>query len=286
MARIASLHIYPVKSCRGIDLDSSRIAATGLEGDRCWMVIDGRDRFVTQRTHPKLATITTAIDDGRLGLSAAGHPPFVIDARGAGSVRQVRIWKDHCGGIDAGEAAAQWLSRVLGDALRLVYIDERVPRLADPHYAGPDPHPVTFADGYPVLLISRASLAELNRRLPAPLPMNRFRPNVVIEDVPAHAEDTMGLVRSGEVVLRGVKHCTRCITTTTDQHDGSRDAGAEPLTTLRRYRYDRGLRGVAFGQNCIVVSGIGASISVGDEITLDAAASTTQSPRPTSRNLP
>jgi len=272
MARIASLHIYPIKSCRGVDLESARVTATGLEWDRRWMVIDGRNRFVTQRTHPRLATIMTSVGDGRLRLSAASHPPLAIDVRSEGAVRRVQIWRDHCSGIDAGDAAARWLSRVLGDALRLVRIDERVARLADPRYAGPDPQPVSFTDGYPVLVISRASLAELNRRLPAPLPMNRFRPNVVIDGVTAHAEDAMALFRSGAVVLRGVKLCTRCVTTTTDQQHGTRDAGAEPLATLKTYRYDRTLRGVTFGQNCIVAAGIGASISAGDEIMLDAGA--------------
>lgn len=269
MARIASLHIYPVKSCRGIDLTTARMTATGLEWDRRWMVIDGKDRFVTQRTHPRLATISTAVADSRLELSAGGHAPLVVDARADGSARRVQIWKDHCSGIDAGDEAAAWLSRVLGDRFRLVRIDERVPRLADSHYVGPEPQPVSFTDGYPVLLLSRESLAELNRRLPAPIPMNRFRPNIVIEGVAAHAEDAMALFRSGAVVLRGVKHCTRCSTTTTDQRDGSRDPDQEPLRTLKSYRHDRGLRGVTFGQNCIVTAGVGEALAVGAPLTVE-----------------
>ncbi|HLG53490.1 MAG TPA: MOSC N-terminal beta barrel domain-containing protein [Steroidobacteraceae bacterium] len=272
MASIASLHVYPVKSCRGIDLETARVTETGLEWDRRWMIVDASGRFVTQRTHPQLATIATAIADGALRLSAAGHPRLVVDAEAGGPLHRVQIWKDSCSGIDAGDAAAAWLSRVLGDTLRLVRMDPTVPRLADPHYAGPRPQPVSFTDGYPVLLISRASLAELNRRLPAPVPMNRFRPSVVIEGVAAHAEDSFADFRAGGVVLRGVKLCTRCITTTTDQDDGSRDGSNEPLATLRTYRYDRGLRGIIFGQNCIVAAGIGASISAGDEIALDVGA--------------
>lgn len=270
MARIASLHIYPVKSCRGIDLATAPVTALGLAWDRRWMVVDGGDRFVTQRTHPLLATIGTAIDDGQLTLSADGHPPLQVDACADCGARRVQIWRDSCGGLDAGDDAAAWLARVLGGAFRLVRIDERVQRLADSQYAGPAPQPISFTDGYPVLLIARESLAELNRRLPAPVPMNRFRPNIVIEGVAAHAEDGFGLFRSGAVVLRGVKHCTRCVTTTTGQRDGSRDPRREPLATLRRYRYDRRLRDVTFGQNCVITGGVGSSISVGDPLVLDA----------------
>jgi len=270
MARIASLHIYPVKSCRGIDLKTARVTPTGLEWDRRWMVIDGKDRFVTQRTHPRLATISTAVRSGQLELSTDGYPPLVVDAHADGAARRVHIWKDICGGIDAGEGAAAWLSRLLGDRLRLVRMSERVPRLANPRYAGPKPQPVTFTDGYPVLLLSRESLAELNRRLPAPVPMNRFRPNVVIEGITAHAEDGAVSFRSGTIVLRGVKHCARCITTTTDQHDGSRDEHGEPLVTLKRYRYDRALQGVTFGQNCIVTAGVGQALAVGAALSVEA----------------
>jgi uncharacterized protein YcbX len=269
MASIASLHIYPVKSCRGIDLASARLTPTGLEWDRRWMFVDGKDRFVTQREHPRLAIITTAIAKGKLELSAEGHSTIVVDTEARGSARPVRIWKDHCSGIDAGDVAAAWLGRVLGVRLRLVRIDDQVPRLANPAFAGPKPQPVTFTDGYPVLMISRESLAELNRRLPAPIPMARFRPNVVIEGVAAHAEDAMISFRFGGIVLRGVKHCTRCSVTTTDQLDGSLDPRQEPLRTLNTYRHDHKLRGLTFGQNCVVAEGVGEMLEVGAPLTLE-----------------
>ena len=270
MSRIASLHIYPVKSCRGIDLATARVTPTGLEWDRRWMLVDRKGTFVTQRTHPLLTTITTAIVDDRLELSAVGHPTILVDPRASGTARSVKVWSDHCSGIDAGEEVAAWLGRVLGDVFRLLQVDEQVTRLADPRYAGEDLHPVTFTDGFPVLLTSLESLADLNHRLPAPIPMNRFRPNVVIEGVDAYAEDAMAAFRSGQVLLRGVKHCTRCINTTTDQFNGARDESQEPLKTLRSYRYDKVLRGVAFGQNCVVAEGVGAMLSVGAPLTLDA----------------
>ena len=270
MARIASLHIYPVKSCRGIDVASALLTPTGLEWDRRWMVVDAKDRFVTQREHAKLATITTAIAGGRLELSAEGHSTLVVDAHAGGSRRSVRIWKDDCNGFDAGDEAAAWLFRVLGGNYRLVRIDERTPRLANPEYAGPRPQPVTFTDGYPVLMISRESLAELNGRLPKPIPMARFRPSIVIEGVAPYAEDAMTSFRFGNIVLRGVKHCTRCSITTTDQKNGSRDPRQEPLRTLKTYRHDRKLHGVAFGQNCVLAEGVGETIAVGAPLTLEA----------------
>lgn len=269
MPRVASLHIYPVKSCRGIDLDRARMTPTGLEWDRRWMIVDCNDRFVTQATNPRLATITTGIADGALRLSAEGHPAIDVDPRADGPVHRVQVWKDTCSGIDAGDEAAAWLSRVLGDRLRLLRIDERVPRLASAKTAGSGP-PLNFADACPVLLLSRESLAELNRRLPAPIPMNRFRPNVVIEGVTAHTEDEFASFRAGSIVLRGVKHCARCVVTTTDQRDGSRDPRQQPLRTLKSYRHDHRLRGVTFGQYCTVAEGVGEMIMVGAPLTLDA----------------
>ena len=269
MARIASLHIYPVKSCRGIDVREALITLTGLEWDRRWMIVDAKDRFITQRSHPLLATITVAVGNGRLTLSADGHAPLVVDAAHGGSARQVRIWDDTCNAIDAGDRPAVWLKRLLDDTLRLVRIDERSPRLANPKYIGTEPRPVTFTDGYQVLMISNESLAELNKRLPEPIPMTRFRPNVVIEGVAAHAEDEMAFFRMGPVVLRGVKHCTRCSVTTTDQQSGARDPHQQPLRALGKYRHDYQLKGVTFGQNCTLHAGIGERLAVGATLTIE-----------------
>lgn len=265
-ARIASLHVYPVKSCRGIDLQRAHVTATGLEWDRRWMVVDGDGRFVTQRENPRLAAISTAIGAG-LRLTASGLPALVVDPQRSGESRTVRIWKQVVNGVDAGDEVADWLLAALGAPLRLVRIDDPHLREADPAFAGPGSHPVTFADGYPVLMISRESLEDLNRRLPSPLPMNRFRPNVVIEGVPAYAEDAMSVFRFGRVALRGVKLCTRCVITTTDQDSCVRDASQEPLRTLKGYRYDKALKGVVFGQNCVVAGGAGETLAVGAELT-------------------
>lgn len=269
MARIASLHVYPVKSCRGIDVDSTLMTPTGPEWDRRWMIVTAADQFITQRSHPLLATISIAVGDGELRLSTEGEAPLVVDVDHGGESRPVTIWSDECLGIDAGDGAATWLSTLLDDTLRLVRIDPRRPRLASPTYVGPEPSPLTFTDGYPILMISSESLAELNRRLPEPLPMARFRPNVVIEGVTAHAEDATTRFRSDSVVLRGVKLCTRCPITTTDQLSGARDPDQQPLRALEKYRHDYALKGVVFGQNCTVEAGVGERLRVGAALSID-----------------
>ncbi len=269
MARVASLHIYPVKSCRGIDVDSFRVTETGPEWDRRWMIVAAAGgRFISQRTHPAMARIGVAIGGGNLRLSSAGIEPLVVPVDHGGEARRVSVWNDECLAVDAGVDAADWLAAMLGEPLRLVRIDAAVPRLASAQFAGPGPHPVSFADAYPVLMIARESLAELNRRLPEAVPMTRFRPNVVIEGVAAHAEDAMTRFRFGPVVLRGVKLCTRCPITTTDQRSGARDPHQEPLRTLGKYRHDYALKGVTFGQNCVIEAGVGERLAVGAALAI------------------
>ena len=270
MAQVASLHVYPVKSCRGIDVDSFRVTETGPEWDRRWMIVTADvGRFISQRSHPAMARIAVAIAGGNLRLSGHDIEPLVLPLDHGGDARRVSVWKDECLGVDAGVDAADWLAATLGEPLRLVRIDPSVPRLANPEFAGPDPHPVSFADAYPFLMISRASLAELNRRLPDAIPMARFRPNVVIDGVAAHAEDAMTRFRFGSVVLRGVKHCTRCPITTTDQHTGARHPRQEPLRTLGTYRHDHVLKGVVFGQNCVIEAGVGERLAVGAPLAVE-----------------
>jgi uncharacterized protein YcbX len=269
MARVASLHVYPVKSCRAIDVDSVLMTPTGPEWDRRWMIVTAGDQFITQRSHPKLATISVAVNDGQLRLSVEGRSPLTLDVVHAGDSRRVTIWKDECLGVDAGDEAAAWLSDVLGDPLRLVRLDPALPRLANAKYAGSASHPVTFTDGYPILMISSESLADLNRRVPEPIPMARFRPNLVIEGVAAYTEDAMTLFRFGPIVLRGVKLCTRCPVTTTDQVTGLRDAHQEPLRTLGKYRHDYVLKGLTFGQNCVVEAGVGEVLRAGAALSIE-----------------
>ena len=215
------------------------------------MLIDALDRtFVTQREHPSLATVDTAIDGESVVVSAAGHPPLPLaraDAQGA--VQTIDVWGRPCTGRDAGDAAAEWFSSVVGRSMRLlVDVDEGS---------------VAFADAYPLLLTSRSSLEDLNQRLRTPVPMERFRPNVVIEGPPAWDEDKWAAVQIGAMRLEVAKPCARCVVITTDQATGARDP--EPLKELAKFRLVRG-DGAMFGVNAIH-DGPG-TLRVGDPVAI------------------
>lgn len=270
-ATLSSLNIYPVKSCRGIALEAAKLGATGFDDDRHWMLVRPNGRFVTQRELPRMALIGTAVDAAALRLSAPGMPELSV-ARGSGAQSlEVTVWKFTGRGIDCGDAAAAWVSKYLDTGLRLVRFDPGMPRECSPEWTKEARAVTEFADGYPILVISRASLADLNSRLPRPLPMERFRPNIVIDGVGAYEEDRIHELHADGVTLRLVKPCTRCSITTTDQQAGAVD-GVEPLATLKTYRFDRELRGVLFGQNAIPVAGIGRTLRVGQsfEVSLKA----------------
>jgi uncharacterized protein YcbX len=261
-ATVSGLYIYPVKSCRGIALDGAVLQPTGFADDRHWMMVRPNGRFVTQRELPRLALIVTRVTSDSLELEAPGMPPLEIDRETNGAVRAVTIWKFDGRGIDCGDEAATWVSRYLDTPLRLVSFDPDAPRECSPDWTADTRAVTEFSDGFPILVISRASLADLNSRLSRTLPMERFRPNIVIDDVEAYDEDRMHELRAGPVTLRIVKPCARCSITTTDQQRGAVD-GVEPLRTLKEYRFDKELRGVTFGQNVIVVEGVGEQIRVG-----------------------
>ena len=275
MIALASLHLYPVKSCRGIAVTEATLTAAGLEHDREWMIVTPEGRFVTQREVPRLALIATELDRDALTLAAPGAGRLVVSLELSADVRQVTVWGDRCPAFDQGESAARWLTELLGRPLRLVRFDPSHRRLSDSTWTGGVEAPNRFSDGYPLLAISRASLDDLNARLPVPLPMDRFRPNLVLEGLPPYGEDAIGDLVAGDVRLRRVKPCTRCAITTTNQATAEVE-GDEPLRTLKSYRWDKALRGVTFGQNLIVVAGAGAHLHAGLE--LRAAASPGASP--------
>ena len=266
MISVASLHVYPVKSCRGIDCVQVTVTDAGFEHDREWMVVTPDGRFVTQREEPRLALVETHIDAERLRLSCAGYGGVDVPLGLRGAPRQVVVWRHSCVAQDQGDAAARWLAGVLGRPLRLVRFDPAHRRLSDRAYTGATPGYSRFADGYAILVLSLASLADLNARLPAALPMNRFRPNLVIDEVGAYGEDAIQELRANGVSLRLVKPCTRCVITTTDQATATRDP-EEPLRTLKSYRWDARLRGVAFGQNAIVAQGAGGMLQKGQALS-------------------
>jgi MOSC domain-containing protein len=263
-ATLSSLHVYPVKSCRGIDLTAAQLTSTGLADDRHWMLVRPGGRFVTQRELPRMALIATTLSERAVQLDAPGMAPLRVSRQQSGDATEVTVWGFTGRGIDCGEEAAHWCTSFLGAPLRLMRFDASRPRECNAEWTG-DVRAVTeFSDGFPILVTSRASLAELNSRLPAALPMERFRPNLVLDDVAAYDEDRIYELRAGDVTLRIVKPCTRCVITTTEQSTGERD-GIEPLATLKTYRFDRDLRGVLFGQNAIVVSGAGATLRAGQK---------------------
>jgi uncharacterized protein YcbX len=267
VATIAALNVYPVKSCRGIAVESAQIADTGFAHDREWLVVDEDGKFITQRDEPRLALIETALSPDSLQLRVSGTKALQVPYDSAGQKVEVTCFKDRCAAIDEGDTAATWLTDFLGSVYRLVRFDRARPRLSNPEWTGSIEARNQFNDGFPWLVLSRASLDDLNARLPTPLPMNRFRPNIVLDGVQAYAEDDTSEFQIGEARFRIVKPCTRCVITTTDQQTGSRD-GDEPLRTLKRYRFDRGLKGVLFGQNAILLAGEGRTLRVGDEVQL------------------
>jgi hypothetical protein len=268
--RVEAIVTYPVKSCAAVRHDAVGVEAFGLAWDRRWMVVDRDGRFVTQRSHPRLAQVRVAVGGSQLGVSAPGVGPLEVPLA---SVRRVAtaasVW-DHDGtGWDEGDEAAAWFSRWLGSDVRLVRFPDDAVRAVNPEYS-PEPARTAFSDGYPVLLASTASLAELNRRLAerggAPVPMERFRPNLVVggDGLAAFAEDGWKRIRIGSVEFDVVKPCTRCVMTTTDQTTGTIPEAGEPLATLATFRRWRGQ--VIFAQN-LVHRGVG-TVRMGDPVVV------------------
>ncbi|OZI48799.1 MOSC domain-containing protein [Bordetella genomosp. 4] len=286
-ARILSLHIYPIKSCAAIDLSTSSIDRAGLLGDRRWMILTADDgQFMTQRQWPAMARIRPALTDTHLELQAPGQPVLRIPLDGSqlnDTVRDVVVWKDTVLAREESPDAAAWLSQALGVSCVLVKVDVQAQRPAKADWvdrwreAHPEfaedfagDHVFGFADGFPLLIANQASLDDLNARLIAkgqsPVPMDRFRPNIVIEgEWGAFDEDVTALVSIGDVRLALVKPCTRCPMPNIDQLTGERYE--EPGRTLATYRQLE--IGVVFGQNAIVSAPEGSRLNVGDEVEIE-----------------
>jgi uncharacterized protein YcbX len=269
---VVELFVYPVKSARGIAKARARVAATGFEWDRQWMLVDPKGTFLSQRTHPHLTRIVPEITDDALVLHASGVPALRVPLDNRGEQVPVRVWKDACVGVDQGAAAHEWVSRVIGEAVRLVRVAPDMQRAANPQFAGTTPAPLGFPDGYPLLVCNRASLEDLNARLPQPLPIERFRPNIVVSGLPAWAEDRIDTLTMGAVTLRLVKPCTRCSIPSLDPRTG--EPSTDPLPVLRKFRFDRALLGVTFGENAVIARGTGREIERGApcRVTLEGGA--------------
>ena len=244
---LSGLYIYPIKSCRGISLDAWEVDGRGLRLDRRWMLVDGDGRFPSQRELPRMALIGVRLGSEGLAVDAPNMPTLDLPLEPAtDDLIPARIWNDVVMASSAGEEAERWFSTFLGVECVLVRLSEGSARPVDPGYGTLDDQ-VHLADGFPFLLISEASLADLNARLDRPLPMNRFRPNLVLEGCGPFAEDGWEVVRIGKITFRVVKPCARCIITTVDQATGAK--AREPLRTLATFRRDG--NEVLFGQNLI-----------------------------------
>lgn len=260
-AKVSALTIYPIKSLGGISIDEARVVDRGFELDRRYLLVDERGDFITQRDHARLAPMRTRVADGRLWCHGPEGDALELPLQVAEEPRvRVRVWRSTCDALAVDARADAWFSDHLAIACRLVYMPDSERReIEAPH--GRQGEVVSFADGFPFLLIEQASLDDLNGRLERPLPMNRFRPNIVVEGTEPFEADEWKRIRVGEVTFRVAKPCARCVVTTTDQETGTR--GVEPLRALATFR--RGPNGgVLFGQNLVQESR--GTVRVGDEV--------------------
>ncbi|WP_052867238.1 MOSC domain-containing protein [Streptomyces niger] len=265
-SRLRTLQLYPVKSLAGIALSSADVEPWGLSGDRRWMVVDEQRQLVTQRSRPRLAlAVVEAGPDGGIRLSAPGMADLSVEVPAPGATVPVRVFRDKVEAVPASEAAADWFSTYLETEVTLVHMDDPAVRRPVHQDYGRPGDTVSFADAFPLLLTTASSLDALNSLIAqgdhadeGPLPMERFRPNVVVEGTAPWAEDDWRRVRIGEVTFRVAKPCGRCVVTTTDQRTAER--GKEPLRTLARHR--RFGDDLVFGQNLIPESR--GTLRVGD----------------------
>lgn len=261
---LSTLHVFPVKSCAALSPAEASVETRGLAHDRRWMIVDDTGKFVTGRELSRLTLVRVTPVDAGIVLDAPGMPSLTIAAPSPDGARHpVTVWGAQVDALAADTAARGWFERFLDRPLDLVYMDDAARRGVDENYAEPGDE-VSFADGFPVLLISQAALDALNAKLAQPIPMLRFRPNLVVDGVAPHAEDGWRRIRVGEVEFDVVKPCTRCVFTTVDPVLGERAPDGEPLRTLLTYR--RTPKGVTFGQNLIPRSA--GTIRVGDAVTV------------------
>ncbi len=258
---LSAIHIYPIKSLGGITLESAVVEARGLQYDRRWMLVDARNQFMTQRKLAKMALLKVSIENESLCVTAPLMPRFTVPyLPQTNESISVTVWDDTCQALMVSREANNWFSEALQTTCKLVYMPDHTLRPVDPRYAKNE-EIVSFADAYPFLLIGEASLADLNSRLALPVPMNRFRPNLVVNTAQPFVEDEWKTICIGETQFHLVKPCARCVLTTVDQQTGI--AGKEPLRTLSTYRKINNK--VLFGQN-VLTENWGMSINLGDTV--------------------
>lgn len=282
MPTLTELNLYPIKSCAGISLREATLTSAGLMHehiyDREWMVVDAKGEFLTQREFPRLALVTPRIKADTLELRAPGMlrleiPLGLPDPEDAKTL-DVRVWDDTVQAYDCDETTAAWFSNFLGTPCRLVRFHADAKRAASDKWTGGAEAPTLFSDGFPMLVISEGSLADLNGKLKAQgreaLPMNRFRPNIVIGGIEAFEEDYAESFSIGPAKLKPVKPCPRCPVPSIDQSTG--EFGPDPLDILQSYRANPKLDGaVTFGMNTIMLEGEGQVLRVGQDVNVELA---------------
>ncbi len=244
---LQQMFVYPVKSLAGIEVSTWPVDKTGFRHDRQWMLIDQENRFLSQRRLPKMVLIKPELTDAALQLSAPGMTPIQIPLQpGAADTVAVEIWHDHCQAVLLKQKVNQWFSDFLKIDCRLVFHPQQAVRPVDPTYAAPTDQ-VAFADGFPFLLLSQASLDALNHAMGLSLPIIRFRPNLVISGCSAYAEDSWRKIQIGDISFRLPKPCSRCAVPTIDPVTAERSS--EPMQTLQKIR--KWQKHVYFGQNAL-----------------------------------
>lgn len=277
---LSQLYLHPVKSCAGIAVDEALLIDTGLEFDRAWMVVDAGDReFLSQRELPRMALVQPTLRASDVVLRAPGMLALHLQLDTVEAPLRVRVWDDEVAAYDMGDLAAQWFSDFLGRRVRLARFDPEAQRLSSKKWTGEIDARNTFSDGFPVLVASTASLAELNRRLVAAghgaVGMNRFRPNLVIDGLAdAHGEDFIDTLTidspDGDIVLKLVKPCSRC--TIPDVDPASAEQGHAVADAMAAYRAEPRLNGaLTFGQNAVIVSGFEHRLRVGARVRAELA---------------
>ena len=268
---LTGVALYPLKSGAGIEVDAREVEPCGLRGDRRWMVIDGDGVCVTARDRPQLVRVRAELVGPDLRLETHGREPLTVRRPDPGSpAARVWIWGQACRALDAGDAAARWMSEAMDKPVRLVAMDQRSKRRPDPERTLLEDE-VSFADCYPVLAVGQSSLEDLNTRTPTPVSMRRFRPNFVVSGGEPYEEDGWRRIRIGRVEFEGVENCERCELPTVDPDTGIPDPQREPMRTLARYRR-RATGGVFLGQN-LVPRGTG-TVRVGDRVVVVEATRT------------
>ena len=269
--RLAGLRVHPIKSCAGIEVDSALVIETGLEFDRAWMVVDAQGRFVTQRRLPRMALVRTAFRHGELMLRAPGMLALHLALDAVEAPVRVQVWDDEVAAFDMGDLCAQWFSDFLNEPLRVARFDPDQRRLSARNWTGAIEAENAFADAFPLLVASTASLAEVNLRLHdgghGPIAMERFRPNLVLDGLAAaHDEDHLDEIvfdaDGGPVRIKLVKPCGRCSIPDVDPANGTQ--GDAVGAVLAAYRADARIEGQSsFGMNAVIVEGVERELRVG-----------------------